>query len=130
MSSSEKEKLFAILICEMKMQKKAILHSEFYTVMQNKIFNKKKCQFINENEISFLELARLFLALNSRASYTQALNIAIQTISYEYKEQRLLIHKIIKLAQESNYFNEEEIIKLTLRAKPKCDLLLRKENKK
>lgn len=125
---NDKENLFDILICEMNKNKITILHSDEFSVMNEKIIDRKTKEFKSINNLAFLDLAKLFLEINSRASFIQALNIAIKTNCYEYKEQRLLIHKILELAQKSGFFSNKEIYEMNFAAKPKCDECLAKES--
>lgn len=122
---SDKERLFEILLKVCKDENISFLAVNDIRLAKDKLYlNELE---IDSNAVLYLDYARLFAKVNSRLSIIQALNIAIKTDCDTYKEQRLLIHEILKIADESKLFNELELMQMSLSAKTKCDELLTKE---
>lgn len=122
---SDKERLLEILFQVCKDENINFLAVNDLRLAKDKLYlNELE---IDPNAVLYLDYARLFAKINSRISILQALNIAIKTECDSYKEQRLLIHEILKIASESKLFSELELMQLSLSAKDKCDELLIKE---
>ncbi|MBZ7976721.1 hypothetical protein [Campylobacter sp. RM12637] len=122
---SDKERLLEILLKVCKDENINFLAVNDIRLVKDKLYlNELE---IDPNAVLYLDYARLFAKINARVSIIQALNIAIKTDCDTYKEQRLLIHEILKIASESKLFSELELMQLSLSAKDKCDELLIKE---
>lgn len=90
-----------------------ILHSDNFSIIDKKIYSKSLNDFVNANQITYLNFAELFLSTNTRLGLINALNLSLKTIGDDINIQKKLIKSCIENINKSDEFKDIEKYMMT-----------------